>query len=340
VLGAGVGVVLSPLLLLWADSDIFLQSQFAFIGSLFAAYYLVILVHELGHGAMAIANGFEFRQLAVAPFLLTRMARGFQFRFLPGRILSGGHLMAAPDSDRDLRRRYLRLLCGGPAGTLLVFLVLALLPRNVLVFWLLVWNIIVAATSWLPYYTQGLVTDAKGILLLTRPGPEADCLAALLFLVALDSQGKLPREWPPDVVAGLHAPGDTPLHARAKIFLLIYALDTGDSDAVAAAIESALAAGAHQSVDARRTCFSEAAFHHGVVRRDAAQARAWLEDARKIRGTAAEKGWDSAMLGAIAFAEGNSEAARAAFTKAIERLDRRPKSGSVTAARARLAALL
>jgi len=113
LIGAGIGVAASPLFVI-SGRGVVTESWAAMLTGLFGTYYLAILVHELGHCAMALANGFEFRQLAVAPFVLTREARGYRFQFLPGRLLTGGHLLAAPDSDRDLRGRYLRLLLRRP----------------------------------------------------------------------------------------------------------------------------------------------------------------------------------------------------------------------------------
>jgi hypothetical protein len=338
LIGAGIGMVTGSLL--WAmDPDRVFGSPAITFASAAGAYYLVILLHELGHAAAARFTAFGYRQFAVGPFVLTRKDRGFEFRCLPGRLLAGGHLLAVPDSDRDLRRRYLILLLGGPLATALLFVALIFLPRNAFTLCLLLWNALVAANSWVPFYTRGLVTDAKGVLLLIRSGTESDCLAALLYVVAIDTQGIRPRDWPADVADRLAAPGASPLISRARVFQFIRRLDGGDPFAIGYALEQSLAAGAHFSADLRRVCFSEAAIFSGVVRRDPALARAWLDDARKVAGTAAEKGWENFPIAAIALAEGKLDAANAALDAAIALLDRQPTSGSRAALRERMTAL-
>ena len=51
----------------------------------------------------------------------------------------------------------------------------------------------------------------------------------------------------------------------------------------------------------RCVCFSEAGFYQGVMARNAELARGWIGDARRVKGTASEKGWESGLLAAIAY---------------------------------------
>src|SRR5580693_1238621 len=46
------------------------------------AFYLAVLVHELGHAAAGIAAGFELRGLAVGGFSIHKQTRGWRFRFV------------------------------------------------------------------------------------------------------------------------------------------------------------------------------------------------------------------------------------------------------------------
>jgi hypothetical protein len=337
LIGAAIGSVIG----VWAPGllpDI--ESPGAFIAALVAAYYLVILVHELGHLCMAAVAGFEFREIAVGPFLVRRKPSGLSARVVPGRLFAGGHVIGAPESDRDLRRRFQIVLLGGPVATALLFVGLAFLPRNEFTWPLWVWNAIVAGGSWIPFYTRGSVTDAKAVLILSRPGRDGDWLAAILYLIVLDRQGVTPKEWPPDVVAHLVSNGDSPPAALARYFALLYALDLGDREQVATALEQVLAASNHLRPDLRRVGFSEAAFYQGVLARNVELARAWLEEARKVKGTTSEKGWEHGLLAAVAFAEGREDEAREHAQGAIKYLDRWPsESGSVVAARRRLGAL-
>jgi hypothetical protein len=87
--------------------------------------------------------------------------------------------------------------------------------------------------------------------------------------------------------------------------------------------------------------FAEAAFLQDATAKSGALARAWFEDARKVKSALPEEDWESYPLAAIALAEGKSDECRAHLVRAIAALDRRRgNSGSAAAARARLAAIL
>jgi hypothetical protein len=332
-IGASIGL-LSPKLLPEIDS------RLEFAGWLLAAYYLVMLLHEVGHLCALPFAGFEFREIAVGPFLLSQRASGLRPRFVPGRILMGGHVLASPQSHHGLRRRFEIMLSGGPIATAAVFVGLAFLPLTPFTWSMWLWNAVVAASSWVPFYLRGSATDAKAILLLARPGKEGDWLASILYVMAVDRQGVSPRDWPAEVVAQLVSDGASPPAAVVRYLAMVAALDSGQRERAAAALEDVLAASHKLRPDLRLVCFSEAAFYQGVTARNAELARAWLKEARAVKGTASEKGWDHGLLAAVALAEGREAEAREEARAAIAYLDRWPAhSGSVMAARRRLAAL-
>jgi hypothetical protein len=249
-------------------------------------------------------------------------------------------VLAVPASHRDLRRRFRILVSGGPLATALVFVALTFLPLTPFTWSMWLWNLIVAASSWIPFYARGTATDAKALWLLSRPGREGDWLAAILYIMAIDRQGVWPRDWPAEVIAQLESDGASPPAASARYLAMVYALDLGEPARVAAALEEVLSASHKLRPDLRRVVFSEAAFYQGVMARNAELARAWLKDARAVKGTGAEKGWATGLLAAVAMAEGREEEAREQARAAIAYLDRWPsESGSIAAAKRRLAAL-
>jgi hypothetical protein len=256
-------------------------------------------------------------------------------------MLMGGHVLASPRSSENLRQRFRIMLSGGPLATALVFVVLAFLPLTPFTWSLWLWNLIVAASSWIPFYLRGSVTDAKALLLLSRPGREGDWLAAILYIMAVDRQGVAPRDWPPEVVAQLASDGASPPAASARYLAMVHALDGDEPSRVAIALEAVLEASHKLRPDIRRVCFSEAAFYQGVTAGNAKLAREWLDDARRVTGAASEKGWDAGLLAAVATAEGNVAEAGKYAQAAIAYLDRWPgASGSVMAARNRLGQLI
>jgi len=338
IIGGIIGATVALLLPRMLDEA---TSRPVLLITMIAAYYLVVLVHECGHLCATSAAGFQFREIAVGPFLLARRTSGLRLRFLPGLMLAGGHVIGAPGSSDDLRRRFRMMVAGGPAATVLLFAVLAFSPLTAMTWSLWLWNAIVAASSWIPFYVSGTATDAKALLLLSSAGREGDWLAAILYIMAVDGQGVAPREWPTDVVAKLASDGASPPAATARYLTMVHALDTGGPERIAAALEDVLAASHKLRADLRRVCFSEAAFYQGAYARNAELARGWLEDARKVKGTTSEKGWEEGLLAAIAFAEGNEGEAGEHASAAIAYLDRWPaESGSVAAGKRRLARLI
>jgi len=159
--------------------------------------------------------------------------------------------------------------------------------------------------------------------------------------MTLDARGTPPQEWPPEVVAKLEvAGGGSTYRAAGRIFLHVYAREAAPPAQVADALEHVLAVSGEMNGGLRLAYFAEAAFFQGVTRRDAALARAWLDDARAVKGAIAQKDWDASAMAAIAFAEGNEEEFRKHRARALEYLDRQPgPSGSVAASRAHLAGL-
>lgn len=309
---------------------------------MFGVYYLAVLLHEVGHLIAGVAVGFAFRQFAVGPFVLTREIGGLRFHFATARLLGGGQVAMLPESTDGLRARFLQFIAGGPAITLLLFTVPFAFRGTLFSNCLLIVNLLIAVSSLIPYTINGRSTDAKLLLGLLRPGPAADRLATILYLLAIDSRGTPPREWPADSLNALERDGGNSAYCEVgMMFVYFGAMDTGEPARIAAALERVLALAYHMNPDSRRAYFAEAAFVQGIFRRDAALARAWLDDARHVKGTLPKDDWDSAALAGIACAEGDAAQASAQLTRAIAMLDRQPgTSGSVAACRGRLAALL
>jgi hypothetical protein len=303
-----------------------------------AGLYWGVLLHELGHVAAGIAVGFEFRRILAGPFVLTRELLGYSLRFVPSHILPAGYTLMVARSPEHLRRRFSVFAAGGPLATAILFLPIALLPWGPLTVTVLLANLVLALSSWVPLEVRGSYTDAKVIQVLSRQGPAAERLAAILYLMALDGCGIEPSQWPSQVVANLAAPGGGRAYrAAGRIFLHVYAQETAPPAEVAIALERALSLAAEMRGDLRRSYFAEAAFWQGLFNRNAMLARAWLDDARAVKGALAQKDWDAASLAAIAIVEGDQLQFRDCLNRALAFLDRQPgPSGCVAASRARL----
>ncbi len=339
------GAVLGALLVNWAPSfnpAFALDHPLEFGLTILGVYYLSVLLHELGHLAAGLAAGFAFRQFTVGPLVIYTENGGTRLQFVTARLFGGGQVMMVPESTENLRRKFLQFILGGPAVTLSLFAIPIFLPETLFTGSLLLVNAIIACSSLLPYTINGRSTDAKVLLGLGRKGPAADRLATVLYLLAIDSRGVPPRDWPADSLHILEDDrGNSTYREIGLMFVYFCALDEGDPARIAEALEQVLALAHQMNPDSRRAYFAEAAFVQGIFRKDAALARAWLEDARKVKGTVTRDDWDSAALAGIACADGDAAQTSVQLTRAIAMLDRQPgSSGSVAACRGRLAALL
>jgi len=338
VIGGAIGAVIGIAAIRLAPSDLLPLWLIGFL----AVEVLGVMLHELGHLAAGKLAGFDFYQIVAGPFMMTRESAGYKLRFLPRRILlSAGHTLMIPRTTKNLRRDFAIFAAGGPVVTALLFVPLLVIPWGPAAGCLLAANAVLAAFSWIPMSIGGSHTDGKVLLTLAGKNASSERFAAILYVMAIDTRGAAPAEWPREVLARLaeHRP-ESEFRGEAAVLLAIHALDSGDPAATACALENVLANYTRLRPDLRRPFFAEAAFFQGVYRRNAALAAQWLEDARKIKGGVALKDWDAAALAAVALAQGKNEEARQQLGRAIAFLDRQPGArGSVLAARRRLAAV-
>jgi hypothetical protein len=345
LVGGVIGVLLDSF-----DIDIdveklgaFLSGRALLIGFL-PAFYFAVLVHELGHVVAGLSAGLELRTLMVGAFLLTREARGWKVRFTPRRILAGGLAGLVPKSADRLTERYTRLVLGGPAASVLLLAITVILtvifPGSDGVRVLLFVNLFIVISASLPYTLRSHSSDAKVILLLIRKGPAAERLTAMLYILALDTQQIEPRDWPRELVEKMNIPTkDQAFLISAVSICYGDAMDSGDAERIAETIERALSVN-HARPDVRRAFYLAASCFQSMFRNNLPLAEAWLEDARKVKGAISQKDWDSKALAGIALAKGEHAQARELLTRYLAVVDRLPRTGALSADRARTIDLL
>ncbi len=344
VIGGAIGAVLAFLDVDFDRLAAFLPGRTLLLGFL-PGFYLGVLLHELGHVAAGLSVGFELRSLMVGAFLLTRETRGWKVRFIPRRILAGGLANMVPKSADRLVERYFRFVLGGPAASLVLLAVSLILSRifpgiaGVRV--VLLVGVLITISACIPYTFRSQPTDAKLLLLTIRKGPAAERLAAIFYIVALDAQRVEPRDWPRELVEKMSIPTQDKSFLTGVISVrYAHALDSGDPERIAEAIERALAANDEARPDVQRAFYVAASCFHGIFRNNAALAGAWLESARKVKNTASPKDWDAKALASLALAKGVRALARVLLTRSLAVLDRHPLSGMIAAERTRALDLL
>lgn len=253
------------------------------------AFFLAIVVHELGHLAGALAGGFRFRVLTLGPWSIIKSGNKWQHRFTRSvlGIISGQQISSPPPSGAS-DRQFIVYLLGGGVANLLVAALLFWLVRSAdvpgLVVGLLVifiaLNLFLGLVNLLPISTAaGVRTDGFQIRCLLRGGDEAIRFRALFAVVAEIYAGVRPREWPEPLIEQLQLGRQNALEQMVAFTVKLQAaMDRGDTEraAEAAVVLDALY---EQIPTALRSQFAaELAFFHAMVKPDAAKSRRYADD--------------------------------------------------------------
>ncbi len=254
-------------------------------------FCLVIAAHELGHVGGGALVGFRFARLIVGPLQVTRGTGNLRVSY-SGNWLIGGASTTTPTDDRDLRRRMAFMIGSGPlVSWLLVILalLLAYLFRQTLPdLWQgmpFVWFVIIApisamASAW-PFRIQGAMTDGALLLALLKGGPQAERLAMLWAMAGASAAGVRPRDRNPAWLQRALALSDgSAEEASANYYAYFRALDESQPGRAAACLDRILSLWPQLSPLWYNHYTLEAAYFEARYGRDAAVARAWLDQSK------------------------------------------------------------
>ena len=344
-----VGLIIGVLFLWWtetgAPADTVSSMTLLFPLAVILAIYVAILVNLLGHLIAGMAAGFEIRSLALVGFFVDKQATRWRLRFVPRRIFS-----RIPAYDARVYGESGATLClvyGGRSGGH---------DRSASLHVVGIAEGRVRRGSFLrkpghgrphcfiPYTSRGISSPAKRLMILAGKGVEAERLAAIMYLMAIDAQGTRPSAWPRELLEKIGVPGKaTPFSATSLALTYMVVRDSNDPEAIADALEKALALIDEMPPDTRRWVLASAACFHASFRNQPSVAEEWLESARKVKRTVlSEKDWDSEAVGLIALAKGDAEASKESLTRYLAYVDQRPQPlcGMLVAQRARTMILL
>ncbi len=257
----------------------------------------VIAVHEVGHLLGGRIAGFRALLLVVGPLRVERSEVGTRVGLNRSLGLAGGLAVSAPRDTRDLRRRTLLLVAGGPAASLLAgaaayaaraALGLGALPAgagagttlgSVGLLAFAVFSAAIGVAALIPGRTSGFYTDGARILRLLRGGPDTEREVAILALTGLSMGGRRPREWDPALVERASAlPDDTPFGVAGRMMAHSAALDRGDVAVARRYLEEALELREALPPAMRPGILLQGAYFAAAHDGDAARARALLAD--------------------------------------------------------------
>jgi len=256
------------------------------VASILPAFYLALLVHELGHLGAGLAAGFRFLSLSWGRLVLCRAPQRLRLRWLPEAEPYGGLCACLPVDDGRLRWRYALFIAGGPLASLLLAgggaaaLAAGLCGRGVGATLALVVSsasLVVLGSAAIPHRHSGVPTDAARLGQVLHGGPQKERFCALGLLAGLLRTNLRPREWSRALLArALAHPDGSDEHATACLYAHIWAKDRGDPAGAGRYLDLAgedLATRSRAFQVAFALC---AAPFEAMVRGNGAAARAWL----------------------------------------------------------------
>jgi hypothetical protein len=297
-------------------------------------FFLVILLHELGHLAGGMARGMRFILLIVGPFRLRRTVSGLKFDWFLRGDTFGGLAATMPVDGRSTPRDFLALALGGP----LTSLALAGLALSATYFSdgrlaghltiLGAMSAMIFVVTAIPMRAGGLLSDGMQALELWRGGTAVEQRNAMVASFAESLSGVRPRDRNAALLErGLALTGKEPLR-DVSLWWMAYqvALDRRELDAAGMWIDRVA-----EGYDAYPSGFRQAlacdiAYFAARYRHDLAAATAWYDRAKGGMVEAASRGLTEA---AIAWLRGDLGPALAALNRGEGKLGELGDAGAI-----------
>ncbi|HRE04010.1 MAG TPA: hypothetical protein PKX00_00260 [Opitutaceae bacterium] len=269
------------------------------LGALPIAFFVGVALHEGGHLLAAKLLGGRFALVIVGPLRIMRTPAGLKLGRNHRFSLLGGLALATPSSTDNLRRYLIGLLAGGPLASLLCGFILVgtaylwakhLPPGEVMragafSVWALLgltglFSLAFFLASSLPSRAGGFASDGARLLALARQGPAAEREALVFTLTALSLSGVRARDLPADLVIKAAEPhGDPQVNAAMQLMAYLWALDQGRIDAARTYLYQSIEGIDRVAPFLRDSLYAELAYFKAFHERDAAGARASLNQA-------------------------------------------------------------
>lgn len=162
------------------------------------AFFLVILIHELGHLAGGLLMGNEFSFLSVGPFKIQKEDGQYNFQFLKD-IPALGLALSLPTKVEGFKMRRLVTISGGPLASLLLAIGSILLASIAAPFFLKLlggMSAFIFLMTAIPAKAGGMLTDGMQIVMTLRNDEKGKQYGDFMHLFALDQKGTLPKDYP------------------------------------------------------------------------------------------------------------------------------------------------
>lgn len=307
-------------------------SVWILIPTVILSFFFVLAFHEAGHILGGKLVGFRFMLFVVGPVKIYSTENGVRLAMNRSLAMAGGLGGAAPADSRNLTRRMMAYVAGGPVASFILAVAsigaAVVSPPSVgTVFGVMfTMSLFIGIATLIPNKFGGFTSDGARLLMLRRGGPEAERWAAISALAGASMAGVRPRDLDEDMIEKSLSPTDGSLdEAGARSTAHYHALDLGKVDDAESLLEPALAA---ENVPAmiRSQILLDAAFFRAHFRRDPDEARAFLATAKPDK--ALDKSLPLRVESAILLAEGDKDGAKKKATESLDALGKSLVAGT------------
>jgi hypothetical protein len=297
-------------------------------------FFIVVLLHELGHLFGGLVRGMRFLLLIVGPLRLRRAISGLKLDWFWNSGTFGGLAAALPDPQRPIRGQLLPMVVGGPLASLLLTALSLWLSTLIDGRWsahLLILGglsgLIFIVTA-LPMRASGFLSDGRQCIELLRGGAAVEQRAMIMAAYAQSLSGVRPRDRDPvPLERALALSGDEPLRdIGAALMAYQVALDRRDLVAASEWIDRVAAGHDGYPAGFRQALACETAYFTARYRRDPDTAEAWYA---RAKGGVVEPSQRALAEAAIALARGDAAAALQAIARGEKTLGDSSDAGSV-----------
>lgn len=240
----------------------------------------LILLHELGHLLGGLLVGFEFSFLTTGPLRIYRQDGKLHVSWNKSLELWGGIAACFPKDFKDLNRRMLVMVAGGPLASLVVGAALWLLAPLVAPHLAIAMRVLGAtslalgAVNAIPMQNGRFQSDGGKIRTLLAGGPECDRMVAMTTLAVQLMGGARPRDFQPELVKMLEPVPEISAETFGVAYLLSqYAFDRGDFATSAALLDRLLENVNSLAHFQRPFVYLEGAFWEARMRKNPGKAR-------------------------------------------------------------------
>lgn len=278
------------------------------------AWFISVVIHELGHGACALASGFRILAFGMWPIAVERTRRFWRLTgWSAHNPKIAGFVASLPRDARRVGPKLLFIVAGGPSASLLLGTAAILWPRlhPEWAEWMVAQAQTIAAMAFvhlfvalLPVSTPVYTSDGAKLRQLWRGGPQANRYASALLLVGAVAAGKRCRDWDPELIRQCIEPDDG---SEESLFghqmRYNWLIDNGRVEEAGSELDDLLPRLSNNPF--RASWEAEASWFEARFRNNAEAARRWLEQAGDAaRERTANPGYAKARA-ALALLEGS-----------------------------------